>query len=95
MTPTELARSFCAGAAEDRAKAKSVGLDRVPAGAVNARSKLDLQCAYATGGNSDGSDAVRARFRTGHRRGSVSQAVASDLNQRRTLAAVAAAKLAR
>ena len=95
QTPTQVAQSFCQAAAADRQAAKDVGLDRIPPAAVRPRSKLDQQLAYSTGGNVDGSDAVRARFRTGHRRGAVSQAVASDTDQRRALAAAAAAAKAR
>jgi hypothetical protein len=93
ISATQLAQSFCQGAAADRQAAKDVGRGAHPAHAVHHRSKLDQTLAYFSGG--DAGDRVRATMRHGHRRGAVSQAVASDLNQRRTLAAVAAAKLAR
>jgi len=87
QTPTEVAQSFCAAAAADRQSAKDIGLGHVPAAAVHPRSKLDQQLAYASGGNAD--DHLRSRFQHGHRRGGVSQAVASTINQKAALARAA------
>jgi hypothetical protein len=94
LSPTQVAQSFCASAAADREVAKSVGRGGHPAHAVHHRSALDQQLAYSAGGNVDGSDAVRSRFQTGHRRGAMPQATASRINQARTLAIAAAAKAA-
>jgi hypothetical protein len=89
MTRTQVAQNFCQAAAADREAAKATGADRIPPAALHARSRLDFSLAYSSGGNAD--DHLRSRFRTGHRRGAVSQAVASDLNQRRALATAAVA----
>ena len=89
MTPTELAKSFCAGAAADRQTMKDQGADHVPPAALRARSVLDRSLAYGSGGDSN--DYARKRFVHGHRRGAVSQATASRINQERALQAAAKA----
>jgi hypothetical protein len=73
VTQQQLATDFCAASILERQRAKDRGRGDIPPAAVNARSAIDREAAFANYSGNNADAFLKKRMVTGHRRGAYPQ----------------------